>query len=171
MPKLCRQYEYCLKNSARDFTVCLTASFCIQANCVLILCLCASVTMNLIAGQDRIFQLVENENDSPRVPRRDDENEHQEGRKEHTEKHVRKVLDIRKRTRTRQENQAERMLKRRRYELQPGEVGDSVTIVHHPPPPHPHPAPCTPTSHPPLTGDAEMQEQYWCRHRERERQN
>ena len=59
--------------------------------------------MNLIADQDRILQLVENENDSPRVPRRDDENEHQEGRKEHTEKHVRNILDIRKRTRTRQE--------------------------------------------------------------------
>ena len=41
MPKFCRQYEYCLKNSARDFTVCLTASFWIQVNCVLILCLCA----------------------------------------------------------------------------------------------------------------------------------
>ena len=43
MPKFCRQYEYCLKNSARHFTVCLTANFCIQANCVLILCLCGSV--------------------------------------------------------------------------------------------------------------------------------
>ena len=43
MPKFCRQYKYCLKNSARDFTVCLTANFCIQANCVLILCLCVCV--------------------------------------------------------------------------------------------------------------------------------
>ena len=43
MPKFCRQYEYCLKNSAWDFTVCLTANFCIQANRVLILCLCACV--------------------------------------------------------------------------------------------------------------------------------
>ena len=43
MSKFCWQYEYFLKNSARDFTVCLTASFCIQANCVLILCLCACV--------------------------------------------------------------------------------------------------------------------------------
>ena len=72
---------------------------------------------------------MENENDSPQVPRRDDENEHQEGRKEHTDKHVRKILDIRKRTRTRQENQAERMLKQMRSELQPEEVGDSVTIA------------------------------------------
>ena len=39
MPKFCRQFEYCLKNNARDFTICLTANFCIQANCVLILCL------------------------------------------------------------------------------------------------------------------------------------
>ena len=101
--------------------------------------------MNVIADQDRILQLVDNENDSPRVPRRDDENEHQEGRKEHTEKHVRKILDIRKRTRTRQENQAERMLKRRRCELQPGEVGDSVTIATPPP------------TRLLLTGDAEMQ--------------
>ena len=41
MAKSYRQYTQCLKNSARDFTVCLTANFCIQANCVLILCLCA----------------------------------------------------------------------------------------------------------------------------------
>ena len=88
---------------------------------------------------------MDNDNDSPQVPRRDDQSEHQEGRKEHTEKHVRKILDIRKRTRTCQENQAERMLKRRRSELQPGEAGDSVTIATPPPPP------------PPLTGDAEMQ--------------
>ena len=27
MPEFCRQYEYYLKNSARDLTVCLTASF------------------------------------------------------------------------------------------------------------------------------------------------
>ena len=80
--------------------------------------------MNLIADQDRILQLVENENDSREIPMRDNESEHQEGRKEHTE-----ILDIRKRTRTRQENQTERMLKRRRSELQPGEVGDSVTIA------------------------------------------
>ena len=73
--------------------------------------------MNLIADQDRILQLVENENDSREIPMRDNESEHQEGRKEHTE-----ILDIRKRTRTRQENQTERMLKRRRSELQPGEV-------------------------------------------------
>ena len=45
MPKFCRQYKYCLQNSAQDFTVCLTASFCIQANCVLILCLCVCVCM------------------------------------------------------------------------------------------------------------------------------
>ena len=96
--------------------------------------------MNLIADQDRILQLVENENDSPQVPRRDVESEHQEGRKEYTEKYARKILDIRKRTRTRQENQAERMLKRRRCELQPGEVGDSVSL--------PFPL---------LTGDTEMQ--------------
>ena len=40
MPKFCRQYEYRLKNSSRDFPVCLTANFCIQANCVWF---CASV--------------------------------------------------------------------------------------------------------------------------------
>jgi len=40
------------------------------------------VTMNLIVGQDGILQLVGNENGSPQVPRRDDESEHQEGRKE-----------------------------------------------------------------------------------------
>ena len=43
---------------------------------------CQSVTMNLIVGQDGILQLVGNENGSPQVPRRDDESEHQEGRKE-----------------------------------------------------------------------------------------
>ena len=43
---------------------------------------CQPVTMNLIVDQDGILQLVENENDSPQVPRRDDESEHQEGRKE-----------------------------------------------------------------------------------------
>ena len=35
-----------LKNSSWDFTVCLTASFCIQANCVLILCLCVCACMH-----------------------------------------------------------------------------------------------------------------------------
>ena len=69
--------------------------------------------MNLIADQDRILQLVENENDSREIPMRDDESEHQEGRKQHTEKHVRKILDIWKQTRTHQENQEKRMLKRR----------------------------------------------------------
>ena len=44
--------------------------------------------INLIADQDRILEPVENENDSPEVPRRDDEGEHKEGRKEYTEKHV-----------------------------------------------------------------------------------
>ena len=87
---------------------------------------CPPVTMNLTADQDGILQLVENENDSPQVPRRDDESEHQEGRKEHIEKRVIKTLDFRKRTRICQENQAERMLKRRRSELQP-EVGNGVT--------------------------------------------
>ena len=43
MPEFCRQYKYCLKNIAQDFTVCLTANFYIQANCILILCLCACV--------------------------------------------------------------------------------------------------------------------------------
>ena len=57
---------------------------------------CQPVTINLIADQDGILQLVENENDSPQVFRRDDESEHQEGRKEHIEKHVKKILDIRK---------------------------------------------------------------------------
>ena len=46
MPKFYGQCEYCLENSARYFTVCLTASFCIQANCVLILCLCVCVCMH-----------------------------------------------------------------------------------------------------------------------------
>ena len=85
--------------------------------------------MYLIADQDRILQLVENENDSPQVPRRDDKSEHLEGRKKHTEKHIGKILNIQKRTRTCQENQAERMLKRMWPELQPGEVGDSMTIA------------------------------------------
>ena len=49
--------------------------------------------------------------------------------KKHTEKHIRKILNIQKRTRTCQENQAERMLKRMWPELQPGEVGDSMTIA------------------------------------------
>ena len=71
---------------------------------------------------------------------KDEESEHQEGRKEHTEKHVRKILDIRKRTRTRQDNKAERILKRTRSELQPEEDGDSVI-----------------TAIPLLTGEAEMQ--------------
>ena len=100
------------------------------------------MTMNLIADQDRIFQLVENENDSREIPMRDNESEHQEGRKEHTE-----ILDIRKRTRTRQENQTERMLKRRRSELQPGEVSDSVTIAT-------------------TSGTRRCKEQYWCHHSE-----
>ena len=43
---------------------------------------CQPVTMNLIVDQDGILQLVASENDSPRVPRRDYESEHQEGRKE-----------------------------------------------------------------------------------------
>ena len=43
---------------------------------------CQSVTMNLIADQDGILQLEGNENHCPQVPRRDDESEHQEGRKE-----------------------------------------------------------------------------------------
>ena len=119
MPKFCRQYEHCLKNSARDFS--LPDCQFLNSGKLRI----DSVMMYLTADQDRILQLVENENDSPQVPRRDDKSEHPEGRKEHTEKHVRKILDIQKRTRTRQENQAERM----RSELQPGEVGNSMTIA------------------------------------------
>ena len=88
-----------------------------------------------------------NENNSFQLPRKDDESEHQEGRKEHTEKHVRKTLDIRKRTRTSQENQAEGMPKRRRSELQPGEVSDSVTIAT-------------------TSGTRRCKEQYWCHHSE-----
>ena len=43
---------------------------------------CQPVTIKLVADQDGILQLVENENDSSQVPRRDDESEHQEGRKQ-----------------------------------------------------------------------------------------
>ena len=77
-----------------------------------------------------------------------------EGRKEHIEKHVRKILDIRKRTRTCQENQAERILKRRRSELQPAEVGDSVTIAIRP----------VNRGH----GDAKNVIIHWCHHTERQ---
>ena len=105
MPKFCRQCEYCLKNSAQDFSLpdcqfLYSGKLCIDS---VPLCVCVCVCV--------------------------DESEHQEGRKEHIEKHVKKIFDIQKRTRTCQENQAERKLKRRRCELQPGEVGNSVTIA------------------------------------------